>query len=317
MHDCLQKGCGLPVKGNFRRKVAKDFRINKGLYLLVTPVLLYYLVFHYVPIYGVQIAFRNFSVGLGIWKSPWVGFENFIEFFSSMYFWRLLGNTLRISFSYLIFGFPVPIIFALLINELRSKHFKRWSQSIIYLPHFISLIVICGMVRDFTLDTGVINYVLGIFGWQPVTMLTRPEFFTSIYVISGIWQEAGWGSIIYLAAIAGIDQELYEAARSDGAGRFIQTLRITLPSIAPTIIIMLILRVGRVMNVGSEKIILLYNQAIYSTADVISSYVYRKGLLEMDFSYSAAVGLFNSVVNFILLVSVNKISKATQETSLW
>jgi len=302
----------------FRRRTVRDFRINKGLYLLVLPVLIYYALFCYAPMYGAQIAFKNYMPALGITKSPWVGFQNFQDFFEGVYFWRLLGNTLRISLSYMVIGFPIPILLALLLNELRSGIFQRIAQSILYLPHFISLVVICAIVTDFTLDKGVVNIVLNrLFGWQPVSMLIKPEYFTAIYIISGIWQESGWGSIIYLAAITAVDQELYEAARIDGAGRLKQTLHITIPTIAPTIVIMLILRAGRIMSVGSEKIILLYNPAIYETADVISSYVYRQGLQDMKFSFSSAVGLFNSAVNFILLVSVNKVSKMVQGTSLW
>lgn len=306
-----------PVKAGFLQRVAVDFGRNKSLYLMVLPVLAYYIVFHYVPMYGAIIAFKSFTPFKGIWGSEWVGWQNFINFFDSYYFWRILKNTLWISINDLIFGFPAPILLALLINELRNKYFTRTVQTITYMPHFVSLVVICGMIKDFTLDTGVVNVVLQAFGWKPVTMLNDPGLFVPIYVISDIWQNVGWGSIIYLATLTSIDPQLYEAAKIDGAGRLKQTWYVTLPGIMPTIIVLLILRMGRLLNVGFEKIILLYNPAIYETSDVISSFVYRKGLLEFDWSYGAAVGLFNSVINFILLLSANWLSKRVKGSGLW
>lgn len=301
----------------FPARVKKDFLLNRDVYLLIIPVLAYYIIFHYIPIYGAQIAFRDYSPTLGITGSEWVGLKHFRDFFQSRFFGRVLKNTVVISFTYILYGFPVPILLAILLNELHSNRYKRVAQSLTYLPHFISLVVVCGMIRDFTMDTGVINRVLSLFGHRPVTMLGQPQLFVPIYVISGIWQEAGWGSIIYLAAITGIDPQLYEAAKMDGAGRIRQIWSVTLPSILPTIIIMLIMRMGRVMNVGAEKILLLYSPAIYETADVINTYVYRMGLMDFNYSYSSAVGLFNSVVNFALLITVNQVSRMTQETSLW
>lgn len=301
----------------FSTLVSKDFKLNKGLYLLFLPVLVYYLVFHYTPMYGLTMAFKDFQPTKGISGSDWVGFKHFIDFFQSFYFWRVLKNTIVISITNLIFGFPAPIILALLINEIRNKYFKSAVQSISYMPHFISLVVVCGMVKDFTSDTGVISYIVSLFGGQATTLLNEAKNFVPVYVASDIWQTVGWGTIIYLAALTGIDQELYEAAQVDGAGKWKQTLHITIPGIMPTIIIMLVLRMGSMLSVGFEKIILLYNPAIYSTADVISSFVYRKGLQEFAFSYSAAVGLFNSVINFILLITANKLSKKFSESSLW
>ena len=222
-----------------------------------------------------------------------------------------------ISLATLVFGFPAPIILALLLNEVRSTRFKRVVQTITYMPHFISMVVICSMIRMFVAENGVITQMLLPFGIKPGSMLSHPEYFVPLYVISGIWQEIGWGSIIYLAALTGIDQELYEAARIDGAGRWQQTLHVTLPGISSTIIILLILRMGSVMSVGYEKIILLYNDGILETADVISSFVYRRGLLNYEWSYSTAVGLFNSVINFILIVLFNRLSRSLSETSLW
>ncbi len=307
----------LAPEQTFSQKMIRDFQRNKGLYLMVLPVILYYLIFHYRPMYGAMIAFKDFYPMQGIMGSPWVGFKHFEEFFQGFYFWRIFKNTLIISGTSLIFGFPAPIILALLINELKNRTFTRAVQTITYMPHFISLVVVCGMIHDFTRDTGVISYLLSLFGWEKTTMLNQPGMFVPVYVISGIWQEVGWGSIIYLAALSGIDPQLYEAATVDGAGRWKQLWHITLPSLAPTIIILLILRLGNLMSIGFEKIILLYNPVIYETSDVISSFVYRKGLQEFNWSYSAAVGLFNSVINFALLVSANWFSRKLNKTSLW
>ncbi|MGI5893664.1 MAG: ABC transporter permease [Candidatus Merdivicinus sp.] len=307
-------------KASFWNRAAKDFRMNYGAYLIVLPVLIYYILFAYKPMYGAIIAFKNFSPGAGIIGSPWAanfGMQHFIDFFSSYYFLRILKNTLVISLSSLIFGFPAPIILALLLNELRNEKFKRVVQTVSYMPHFISLVVVCSLIKLFTADTGFITTFLTIFGVEPVSLLSKASNFVPIYVISGIWQEIGWGSIIYLAALTGIDQEQYEAAKIDGANRLQQIWNITLPGISTTIIILFILRMGSVMNVGFEKIILLYSPAIYDTSDVISTFVYRKGLQEFNWSYSSAVGLFNSLINFILVVTFNKISRRVSEVSLW
>lgn len=304
-------------KLTFSQKLKKDFQKNRGLYLLIIPVVLFYIIFHYGPIYGAVIAFKQYAPAKGIMGSPWVGFKHFQEFFQSIYFVRLLKNTLTISITELIFGFPAPIILALMINELRSRTYSRLVQTITYMPHFVSMVVVCGMIVQFTKDSGFITQFLGLFGLPQETMLNNPKLFVPIYVISNIWQGVGWGSIIYLAALTGIDQELYEAAKIDGAGKWRQTINITLPCLLPTIIILFILRLGSMLNVGFEKIILLYNPATYETADVISSYVYRKGIQEFSWSFSTAVGLFNSVINFALVISANYISKKTGETSLW
>lgn len=291
---------------------------NKSLYLMIVPVLLFYVIFSYLPMYGVIIAFKNFQPGLGISGSPWVGLQNFIDFFQGPYFTRILKNTLVISFSSILFGFPAPILLALLLNEVRSAKFKRVVQTVTYMPHFISLVVVCGMVLQFTSSTGVITSVLHtLFGLPEKNLMADPQNFVPIYVISGIWQEIGWGTIVYLSAITGINSELYEAASIDGAGRLRRVWHVTLPGIMPTIMILLILQMGNVMSVGFEKIILLYNPAIYSTADVISSYTYRKGLLEFNWSYSTAVGLFNSVINYVFLFSSNWLSRKINDTSLW
>lgn len=298
-------------------RLCSDIRKHKMIYLMALPVILFYFIFHYIPMYGAVIAFQNYNPADGILGSQWVGLANFREFFQSRIFVRVLTNTLRISITSLIFGFPAPIILALLLNELRSKVFTRVTQTITYLPHFISLVVICGMIKDFTAEKGIITQLCSVFGMQPQSMLNNPAMFVPIYVISDIWQGVGWGSIVYLAALTGIDQELYEAAKVDGAGKFRQMLSITLPGIAPTIVVMLILRMGSLVSVGYEKIILLYNPLTYEVADVISSYVYRRGLEDFAWSFSTAVGLFNSVINGILIFGTNLISRKINGTSIW
>lgn len=304
-------------QSSFWVRLKKDLRKNYGAYLIILPAILYYLLFCYKPMYGVIIAFKNFAPGLGIWGSPWVGFKHFQTFFESYYFWRLLGNTLSISLSSLIWGFPAPIILALLMNEIRSTWFKRTVQTITYMPHFVSLVVVCSLVKLFTADTGFIVQTMSLFGFEPVSLLSKSQYFVPIYVISGIWKEVGWGTIIYLATLTGIDPTLYEAARIDGANRWQQTIHITLPSIVGTIIILLIMRMGSLLSVGYEKVMLLYNDGILDKADVISTFVYRKGLTDFQWSYSTAVGLFNSVINFTLVFATNKISKKVSDISLW
>lgn len=298
-------------------QLKKDFKINKALYIMIIPVLAYFIIFKYLPMYGASIAFKDFSPAKGIMGSEWVGLKHFLRFFNSVYFWRVLKNTLIISGITILWGFPAPIIFALLLNEVKNKAFKSSVQTLTYLPHFISLVVIIGLVKEFAITDGLINDFIVFFGGERSPLLQNPEKFRLIYVTSEIWQTIGWNSIIYLAALSGIDEQLYEAAKVDGANRWKQTIHITLPSISPTIIILLILRIGKVLSVGFEKIILMYNPATYSVADVISTYVYRTGLLEMNFSYSTAVGLFNSVLNFGFLIMANKLSKKYSETSLW
>ena len=286
-------------KVSYRTIIKKDFSLNKSLYLLLIPGLLYYIIFHYVPMYGALIAFKDFSPRLGVMGSPWAGFKHFVYFFNSPSFLSVLTNTLRISLACIIFGFPMPIILALLLNELRSAKFAKVIQNASYLPHFISVVVVCGMVKDFTRDTGIVTYILSFFGMEQVNMMNYPEYFVPVYVFSAIWQEVGWESIIFLAALTGVDGALYEAASIDGAGKLRQVWHVTLPGIVPTIITVLILRIGGILNVGYEKIILLYNDATLEVADVISTYVYRKGLLEQDWSFSTAVNMFNSAINLL------------------
>jgi putative aldouronate transport system permease protein len=298
-------------------RLGRDLARNRTVYLLALPMVAYYFLFHYQPMYGAVIAFKDFAPGRGIWGSPWAGFEHFESFFRSIYFFRVLRNTVVLSVQNLVLGFPAPILLALLLNEIRNHAYKRTVQTVSYLPHFVSIMVICGMIIDFTASDGLVNDIVAFLGGKRVTMLLKQDLFRPIYVITEIWQRAGWQSIIYLAALTAIDPQLYEAATIDGAGRLRQTWSITLPGLLPTIVIMLILRIGQMMNIGFEKIILLYNPTIYETADVISSYVYRKGLLDFSFSFSTAVGLFDSAINFGLLVSANALSRRLNETSLW
>lgn len=311
-------------RNTFFERSRRDLAKNKSLYIMLIPVILFYIIFCYGPMYGAIIAFKDYSPKLGIIGSRWAGLKHFESFLTSPYFFRILKNTVYISLSTLVFGFPAPIILALLINEINSKRFAKITQTITYLPHFISLVVVCGMIRTFTMDSGFINDIMvklsgGI--WQPTTLLNKPEYFVPLYVVTDIWQGVGWGSIIYLSALSGIDSELYQAATIDGAGRWRQTIHVTIPGIMPMVVIMLILRVGGLLNVGYEKIILLYNESVRETADVISTFVYRRGLLaeggSNQWSYSTAVGLFNSVINFILIISANKFSRRLTDTSLW
>lgn len=287
------------------------------IYFMLIPVVAYYIIFHYIPMAGTVIAFQNFKITKGIFNSEFVGFKWFQQFLNDVYFWRLLKNTLVINLYNLVLGFPMPIILALLLNEVRNKAFKKTVQTITYMPHFISVVIICGIITNFVSTDGVINSVIKTFGGEALPFLTDPKYFPAVYTISGIWQNIGWSSIIYLSALSSIDQELYEAAAIDGASRWKQTLHITLPGILPTISILLIMQIGQMLSVGYEKILLLYNPAIYETADVISTYVYRQGIVGANYSYSTAVGLFNSVINLILLITANKLSKKTTGNGLF
>lgn len=302
---------------NFCKRVGNDIKKNLALYIMVLPAVVYYIVFHYLPMGGLIMAFENFKPKLGIWKSDFVGLTNFKNFFSSIYFGRTVTNTLAISGLELLITFPATILFALLLNEIKNQKFKRTVQTVSYMPHFISMVVVAGLILDFCSSRGLVAQIVSLFIGESVNLLGTPEYWRPVYIISGLWKELGFGSIIYLAALSGVDQQLYEAAEIDGATRFKQTLHVTLPGIAPTVIIMLILKIGQIMSVGYEKTILLYNPQVYETADIISSYVYRKGLQEFDYGYSTAVGMFNSVINLVLLVVANKISKKLTETSLF
>jgi putative aldouronate transport system permease protein len=267
--------------------------------------------------YGITIAFKDYNIVKGVTGSPWAGTHYFAKFLNDPYFWKLVRNTLLINVYGLVWGFPAPIVLALMLNEVKNRFFQRFVQSVSYLPHFISTVVVCGMVVNFLSTDGLINQLLGWLGHKPIQFLMMPGWFRTIYISSDIWQGVGWGSIIYLAALTAVDAELYDAANIDGADRWKQLLHVTLPSIAPTVSIMLILNLGKLMSVGFEKIILLYNGSTYETADVISTYVYRRGLLGSDFSYGTAVELFQAVVGLILLYAANKASKRIGQTGLW
>ena len=296
------------------------YRIRKCkfLYLLFLPVVIYYIMFAYAPMFGLVIAFKDYNVFKGIWASKWVGFKYFIQFFESRFFFRLIRNTFLISFYGLIFGFPAPIILALLLNEQKDGLFKRAVQTISYLPHFISTVILVSMFVQFlSVNNGLINNIVETFGGTRTYFLGDPKYFRTLYTALGIWRGIGWGSIIYLAALTNVSPELYEACLIDGGGRLRQTWHVTLPGISNTIIIMLIFRVGELLSVGSETILLMYNEAIYETADVISTYVYRRGLINAEYSFGAAVGLFNSLIGLILVTTTNALSKRFSETSLW
>lgn len=288
------------------------------LLLLLLPGLIFYAVFQYGPMYGILMAFKNYRGSSSIWAAEWVGLQWFEEFFNSFYFWRLLRNTLLISLYNLIFGFPIPIIFALILSETRNAHFRKIVQTVSYLPHFISVVVVVGMLHIMLSTTnGVVNNLIRASGGQSVNFMGESEWFRPLYIGSGIWQSFGWNSIIYLAALTGIDPALYEAAYMDGANRLQKVLHVSLPGIMPTMVILLIMQLGRTMSVGYEKIILMYTPATYEVADVISTYVYRRGIVNGQFSFSTAVGLFNSVVNMALLVAVNALSRRINDVSLW
>lgn len=300
-------------------KMKKEWNRNKYVYALAIPLIAYYAIFHYGPMYGIVMAFQDYSIVDGISGSPFIGLDNFIKFFESHYFWRLIRNTLALSIQNILWGFPAPLILALLLNEVKHKKFKKAVQTITYLPHFISLVVVCGMLNQFLARDGFITSFLSSLGLvEQTNLLAIREYFRTIYVASGIWQEIGWGTIIYLAALSSVDEQLYEAAAIDGANRFKRLIHVTLPSIAPTIIMLFILRVGQVMSVGFEKVILLYNPQTYETADVLSTYIYRYGLGgSFDYGYTTAIGLFSSLINFILVILTNQFSKKVSETSLW
>lgn len=288
------------------------------LYLLLVPMVIWYLVFLYKPMYGVQIAFKKFSLFRGISGSEWVGLANFKEFIHSPYFFRNIKNTFLISLYSLVIGFPIPIILALMFNEVRNVTFKKTVQTLTYLPHFISVVVVAGIVTNFLAPTsGIVNIILDKFGFDKIYFLTQPEWFRTIFIGSSIWKEAGFGSIVYLAALAGINPVLYEAARIDGASRIQQIFYVTLPGILPTIVIMFVIRIGKLLDVGYEKVILLYQPSTYQTADVLSSYIYRSGIQEARYDLATAVGLFNAVIAFILVYVANRTSKKLTETSLW
>ncbi|WP_235338361.1 ABC transporter permease [Paenibacillus wulumuqiensis] len=311
-------GVSAPSIRSRRHSLRKRISRNWELYLLIAPAFLYFLIFHYGPMYGIQIAFKNFLPARGITDSPWVGLDHFIRFFNSYYFWDLIRNTLTISLYQLIVGFPLPILLALAFNEIKNGWFKRTVQTVTYAPHFISVVVMAGIIVTFlSPSTGIIINIIEWLGFSAPAFLTDPAWFKTMYVLSGVWQSTGWGTIIYLAALSAVDPQLHEAAIMDGASRWRRIIHINIPTIIPTITILLILNVGSILGVGFEKILLLQNPLNMSSSDVIDTFVYRTGLLNVQYSFSTAVGLFNSVINAILLIAVNQIARKTSENSLW
>ncbi|RHP33971.1 ABC transporter permease [Lachnotalea sp. AF33-28] len=304
--------------GSFGQRLLRDMRKNWILYVMILPVVIYYLIFAYTPMYGVLLAFKDFNAKLGIMGSPWVGLEHFKRFFSAYNFKQLLLNTLGISVYSTLVGFPIPILFALMLNYLKNRHLKKTVQMVSYAPYFISTVVICGMITIFLKpDTGVFNIIRGVFGMESTDLLARPEWFKTIYVWSGVWQGMGWSSIIYISALLGVDPQLHEAAIVDGATKVQRIIHVDLPSIKPTIIMLMILQLGSLMNVGFEKVFLLQNALNRSSASVISTYTYEVGLINSDYGYSTAVGLFSSLINIILIVGANEICKKFADESLF
>ncbi|MFC5647593.1 ABC transporter permease [Paenibacillus solisilvae] len=287
------------------------------MYLLFMPGIVYFLIFAYIPFYGLLIAFKDFQMYKGIWASPWVGFDNFVYIFSSEKFQQVFKNTISIHMYRLIAGFPIPILFALLLNEVRRMWFKRWVQTITYFPHFLSWVVFSGIVINFIGPIGIINTILKGYGMEPINFLTSPGMFQALLVITGILKEFGWGAIIYLAALSAIDPHLFEAARVDGASKLRQIWHVTLPGLRPMIVLLLVLNLGHLMDAGFDQIYMLYNPAVLDVADIIDTYVYRVGLLDANFEVATAVGLFKGFVGLILIVAANSIVKKLEGRSLW
>lgn len=298
--------------------ILKRARHSRYLLAMVAPAILYFILFHYKPMYGMLIAFKQFSPYLGFARSPWVGFKHFTLFFSNPDAWRLIRNTFLLAWYTLLWGFPAPIVFALLLNEVANRTGKKLVQTVSYMPHFISTVVVASMIMMFCSPTnGAVNTLIAGLGFKKTAFMSRPSWFRTIYVASEVWQNMGWGAILYLAALSHIDPALYEAATIDGATRFKQMLYVTLPCLAPTVITLLLLRLGHIMSVGFEKVYLLQAPVTYQTSDVIQTYVYRQGLKMGNMGYAAAVGLFNSAINVVFLVGSNHLARRASDTSLW
>ena len=311
---------GLQVKyekESFFTRLGRNIKQHPWLYLMILPALAYFIIFHYLPMYGVVIAFQDYHPIRGIANSSWVGLKHFKAFLTGPFFGRLLRNTLSINIGLLLFGFPLPIVFALMLNEVRSSKLKKVVQTVTYMPHFVSSVVVCGLMVIFCRSDGVLTFILSKVGLPKSNLLTYKQYFQPLYIAMNIWQELGWDSIIYFAALAGVDGSLYEAAYVDGAGRWRQMWHVTLPSILPTIVILLVMRVGNLLSLGWDRIFLMYNDMVMETADVISTYVYRTGMVQMQYSFAAAVGLMNSLVNVVLLIGANAMSRKLTNSSLW
>lgn len=300
------------------RNIWNQIKRDYELYLFLLPIIIIYLVFKYYPMYGIQIAFKDFSPSRGIWGSEWVGFKHFIDFFDSYNFWTIMTNTLTLSILSLVFSFPAPIIIAIMLNQMLAKRYKKIVQTVIYAPHFISTVVLVGMLNVFlSPNSGIVNHIITLFGGDPIMFLADEGWFRPLYILSGVWQETGFATIIYLAALAGVNPELHEAAIMDGASKWKRVMHVDIPSILPTIVILLILALGNIMGIGFEKAFLMQNDLNYATSNIIPTYVYEIGIQKAQYSFSTAIGLFNSVVNIILIVTVNRIAKKLTETSLW
>lgn len=297
--------------------VKKRLQESWPLYLMLFLPLAYYVIFQYVPLVWLSLAFKEYNPVAGLWASKWVGLKHFRTFFATPDFFKLIRNTVLLSFYSIVWGFPAPILLALMVNEVRHSRLQKAIQNITYLPHFFSTVLVCGLVVNLMASDGIVNRTLEFLGRDTIPFLTSPEWFRTIYVGSGIWQGVGWGSIIYLAALSGVDPQLYESAVLDGAGKLQQIWYISLPSILPIIVIQFLLALSGIMSVGFEKVLLLYNGSVYETADVISTYVYRRGLQNSEFSYATAVDLFNSAINVVLVYFGNKISKKVSDVALW
>ena len=301
-----------------RPSIKRSFRKYWDLYLILIPVVAYFVLFKFLPMYGLQIAFRDYKPRRGFWGSDWVGLKHFIRFFSTYTCWQIISNTLVLSLLTLLFTFPLPILLALILNEMRDGLYKKTAQTITYAPHFLSTVVVVGMITAFcSPSTGIVNTLIKAFGGKPIYFMAKAEWFRPLYVISEVWTNTGWDSIIFLSALSSVDMQMYEAARIDGASRIKMLRWITLPSIMPTIAIMLILHCGRIMSIGFEKVFLMQTDLNIGVSEVISTFVYQQGIRSAQTSYATAVGLMNSVVNFILVIAVNTISKRVSEVSLW
>ena len=299
---------------NIKKIVYRD----RYLFLMFAPIFIYYIVFHYLPMTGAIIAFKDYKPGRGIYNGEWVGLKWFIQYFKSPYAFRTIRNTILISFYQIAIGFPIPILFAVCVTEIKQMAFRRVVQTVSYLPHFISTVVLVGMMKQmFTMNNGIVNKFVVLFGGDIINFLNDPAWFRTMYVGSGIWQSFGFSSIIYIAAITGIDPTLYEAGKIDGITKFKEAWYITLPMISQTVVTLFILRLGNILSVGFEKVFLMYSPAVYETADVISTYVYRKGIESTTYSFASAVGLFNSVVNFMFVFIANQVSRKLTDSSLW
>lgn len=298
----------------FRRTIIKDWQ----LYVLCAPVIIYFLIFEFGPMYGVQLAFKDFIIGKGIWGSPWVGFKHFERFFTSYQFNIILRNTLVLSIYSLAAGFPFPVILAIMLNNIRGERFKKIVQTTTYAPHFISVVVFCGMINIFlSPSTGIVNFFIKQLRLEPIFFMGKASMFSHIFVWSDIWQNTGWAAIVYVAALSGINPELYEAAKIDGANKLKSIWHVDLPGIMPTIITLLIMRIGKVLSLGFQKAYLLQTPLNIDASEIIATYTYKVGLLDAQYSYSTAIGLFNTVVNILLLIMANQLSKKFNDVSLW